>query len=249
MEKKFKKTCYEHTRRAGKWLAGLVYPTTCPVCQRIVEPEQLICPDCEQRLEVIEEPVCKKCGQPLDYEETEYCFDCSRHQHEYECGRAVWLYYGEMKQSLYRFKYSNKREYARYYGTVAWDRYEEWIRQLNIEAIIPVPLHRARQRRRGYNQEDLFARVLGEKLCVPVCNNLVYRTVNTRPQKELDDTGRKNNLKKAFKIKANHVQLRSILIVDDIYTTGCTIDAVAKEFKSAGVDHIYFLCISIGRGY
>ena len=83
---------------------------------------------------------------------------------------------------------------------------------------------------------------------IPVRKNLTERTRNTVPQKKLNDIDRKKNLKGAFKISQDIVKYKKVLLVDDIYTTGSTMDAVAGELRTAGIDKIYFLCISIGQG-
>ena len=142
---------------------------------------------------------------------------------------------------MYRFKYSNKREYADFYAKEAVRIYGDWIRRKQIEAIVPVPMYRLKEKGRGYNQAAVFARTLGEKMNLPVEKRMVKRIRNTTPQKI--------NLKKAFQLVPNIVKYRKILIVDDIYTTGSTIDAVAEVLLQAGVDEIYFLCISIGEGF
>lgn len=175
--------------------------------------------------------------------------DCSRKPHAYVRGRAVYIYQGLVKASLYRFKYAGRREYAVCYGYHALERYGAWIQTIAPEAIIPIPLHPVRQKKRGYNQAEVFARVLGEELGIPVRCDLVYRSVNTCPQKGLNDTERKKNLKKAFTIAENIVQLKRVLLVDDIYTTGSTVDAVSAQLTAGGIQQVYVLCISIGRGY
>lgn len=116
------------------------------------------------------------------------------------------------------------------------------------DALVPVPLHPAREKKRGYNQAALLAAELGKQLDIPVLTGFVERTRNTRPQKELEGTKRQNNLKKAFKIVQNDVKLNTIVIIDDIYTTGSTIDAVAQACREAGVKHVYFAALAIGRG-
>ena len=128
-------------------------------------------------------------------------------------------------------------------------QYARWISRLGIDAIIPVPLHRKRRRERGYNQAELFAKEIGKRTGIPVETKLLYRCINTRPQKELNDQERKKNLKKAFTIAQNIVQLRKVLLVDDIYTTGSTVDAAAECLKVSGIQEVYVLCISIGRGH
>ncbi len=128
--------------------------------------------------------------------------------------------------------------------SASWD----WVRRRQIGVIVPVPMYRVRERRRGYNQAAVFARRLGEELGLPV-EEPVTRIRNTVPQKTLDDIGRKHNLKNAFHLGADIVKYKKVLLVDDIYTTGSTMDAVAQVLLSAGVKDIYYICISIGTGF
>lgn len=208
----------------------------------------MICRNCEAKLIYITEPACKKCGKQLENEIAEYCYDCIRKKHVYDAGKAVFSYQGIIKESLYRFKYSDKRDYAYFYATETAKLYGRWLKSRNIDAIVPIPLHKKRRKKRGYNQAELYARFLGELLDIPVFTKMLIRVENTKPQKNLNDAERKNNLKKAFKYNENIVQSRCILLVDDIYTTGSTIDAAAEELKVAGVQKVYFTCVSIGRG-
>lgn len=229
-------------------ILDILYPPRCPVCTVILPAGQLICEECEKQIVYVKEPFCKSCGKPLESEREEYCYDCRRRQHTYEAGVALVVYQGAVKKSLYAFKYQNKREYVRFYAKRTAERYAEWIRRHQIEAIVPIPLHKKRKRKRGYNQAELYADELGRLMGIPVVKNGLVRTKNTRPQKELNDVQRKNNLKKAFKCNPDIVQFRYVLLVDDIYTTGSTIDAAAAELKRSGVRCVYFVCISIGRG-
>lgn len=150
---------------------------------------------------------------------------------------------------MYRFKYKNKREYADYYAEEAAGLYEKWVRMHGIEAIVPIPMYDAKKRARGYNQAEVFAKKLGAQLGIPVDCRLIKRVKNTIPQKELNDRQRKDNLKGAFQLRTNIVKYKKLLLVDDIYTTGSTIDAAAETLQAAGVEHIYFICICIGEGY
>ena len=117
------------------------------------------------------------------------------------------------------------------------------------DAIIPVPLHYKRMRQRGYNQAKLFAEALGKAWNIPVKHRLVVRHKNTQPLKQLNPAQRQNNLKKAFKLAQNDVKLKTIIIVDDIYTTGSTIDSVARVFLQAGVHKVFFVTLAIGKGF
>ena len=149
---------------------------------------------------------------------------------------------------MYRFKYQNKREYADFYAAEAMQLYGKWLHERQVEVIVPIPMYTAKKRLRGYNQAEVFAEALGRESGIPVKKNLAERTRNTVPQKKLNDIDRKKNLKGAFKISQDIVKYKKVLLVDDIYTTGSTMDAVAGELRTAGIDKIYFLCISIGQG-
>lgn len=182
-------------------------------------------------------------------EQEEYCLDCRKKKHSYDQGKSVWVYKGDMKNSIYRFKYANRREYARFYAEESVRIYGGWIKSRGVEVIIPIPVHPKRKRKRGYNQAELYAKELGKLLELPVDGESLVRVVNTTPQKELDDKERRNNLKKAFKIRKDSVKYKKVLIVDDVYTTGSTIDAAAELLRDAGADKIYFLSVTIGEGY
>ncbi len=198
---------------------------------------------------MIGEPVCKKCGKPIARAQEEYCADCRRKTHPFRQGKAVFAYRKEMKVSMYRFKYANRREYADFYAKEAGRQYEKWISRHEIEAIVPIPMYRGKKRLRGYNQAEVFAKKLGKELRLPVEGRLIERIRNTTPQKELNDRQRKDNLKGAFQLRTNIVKYKKLLLVDDIYTTGSTMDAVAGALIDGGAEQIYFLCICVGEGF
>lgn len=232
----------------------LLFPPRCPFCDEVLfssvflAPE-MVCRSCSGKPEYVREPACKKCGKPLEDERQEYCYDCARHTGGFKQGKALWVYRGAVKDSIYRFKYRGRREYARYYGRELVRIYGEWIKRCRVEAIVPIPLSKRRMRQRGFNQAELVAREVGRQTGIPVYGKLLVRVRDTRAQKELSEEERKINLKKAFKTTANKVQLKHILLIDDIYTTGCTMREAAGELKRSGVRDVYCLSISIGRGY
>jgi ComF family protein len=152
-----------------------------------------------------------------------------------------------MSSSIYRFKYAGRAEYADGYGEIVSDSLGNWIRSLKADALIPVPMYKKKERLRGYNQASVLARAIGKELNIPVRDDLILRTRNTVPMKKLDEKGRRINLKKAFKVTSNDVKLKSIIIIDDIYTTGSTIDEIAHEFRQVGVEKIYFCTLAIGQ--
>lgn len=188
-----------------------------------------------------------KCGKPLSDQRKEYCYDCAAGNRSFDQAKAMWVYEKAVKTSVYRFKYRDRREYGKAYAKELALWYGSWIKSRNVQAIVPIPLHKKRKKKRGYNQAEIIANELGRILDLPVRTDILIRARNTLPQKTLNDTERKNNMKKAFKTTENIVQLRCILLVDDIYTTGSTLDAAASVLKEAGVSLAYACCVSIGK--
>ncbi len=228
-------------------LLGLVFPPICPVCGDIAPAGRDICPECAGRLCYADEPYCMKCGKPVE-EYEEYCSDCAERGHVYDEGRAVFVYDEYMSKSIYRFKYNGKREFASFYGRVMAERLGRKIESWNADVIVPVPVHKSKMKTRGYNQAGLIAKELSKRCRIPVCSDLVSRKRATAVQKELGAASRQNNLKKAFNVTPNVVKYKTVLIVDDIYTTGATVDALAGCLKGAGIEKVYFATLCIGRG-
>lgn len=239
----------ERGKDCMNYIKELLFPRRCPVCDGVVKfNREKICGACKEKLVPVKEPWCCKCGKPLQQKEQEYCRDCIRGRHVFTRGRAVFTY-DSIAASIYRFKYQGRQEYGECYGELASSVLAEEKQLRKADALIPVPLHKKRQRKRGYNQAALFAKALGAEWGIPVREDLVMRQKNTKPLKQFNPSERQNNLKKAFKLMQNDVKLNTIIIVDDIYTTGSTIDAVAGVFLEAGVHRIYFVTLAVGKGF
>lgn len=227
-------------------LLDLFFPKRCPVCDRVLRLGEEICPECAENLARISPPYCKKCGKPIEDERKEYCTDCQENVHLFKEGRALYEY-RSIRHSLYRFKYKGRYEYAEFYGRELAENLGKVIREWKPDALIPVPLHFRRKQLRGYNQAEAVAAALGKRMGVLVNTTLIKRVKRTVPQKQLNRQMRQNNLKKAFKIYRNDVKLNTIIIIDDIYTTGSTVDAMAAVLQEAGIKNIYFIALAIGR--
>ncbi|MCM1049153.1 MAG: double zinc ribbon domain-containing protein [Clostridiales bacterium] len=229
-------------------LLDLIYPRRCPICDKAVKPfGALICDECAKKVEYVKAPRCNKCGKELKDKRAVFCYDCAHKEHSFDKGMALFKY-PSVAQSIYRFKYCGRQEYAAYYGERLAAVLGSKIRGLNPDALVPVPIHSSKKRVRGYNQAELIANELGRRLNIPVEANLIKRTRKTLPMKDLSAAERQNNLKRAFKICSNDVKLNTIIIIDDIYTTGSTIDAMARLLREAGIERIYFIALAIGNG-
>ncbi len=229
-------------------ILNLFFPRRCPVCDDVVKPSDgLACRQCVPQLRYITGSVCMKCGKTLRSAHAEYCYDCSSRHHVYDRGMALYDYHS-IADSIYRFKYKGRQEYAQFYGEEICRHLGADVTRLKPDVLLPVPIHRKRRQERGYNQAAVLAHAISRGLHIPVEEKLMIRQRRTTPQKELSGPERQNNLKKAFKILRNDVKLNTIIIVDDIYTTGSTIDAMAKELRGSGVNRIYFITLAIGQG-
>ena len=178
----------------------------------------------------------------------EYCMDCrkTKELHAYDKGMAFCEYDDVMRTTIYRLKYGNRCEYAKTLGNMMGLSFKRFFVMNQIQGIIAIPLHQKRQKKRGYNQAELLAKAISETSGIPYFKNYVVRVKNTAPLKMMDPSERQNNLKKAFKIGRNDVKLKIIIVIDDIYTTGSTIDAVSRVLKESGVQKVFFLTLAIG---
>lgn len=232
-----------------EFILHLLYPERCVVCDGILEDAASgICPECCGKLAYIKEPRCRKCGKQLFEDEKEFCDGCKGRKQYFDRGIILFSYNEAMKKSIYRFKYANRREYKKFYAKEICRCLGREIRGFHADAILPVPLHKKRQRQRGYNQAELIAVQVGVELGIPVYAKILQRSRDTKPLKTMGRTERENNLKKAFKLWENDVKLNKVIIIDDIITTGSTINEAAAVLREAGVREIYFVALSSGVG-
>ena len=165
--------------KTGNWLLNAVYPRRCPICDGLLSREELyLCRNCVEKIHPILGARCKKCGKPVGSEE-EFCRDCSRTRHSFDRGFAPYGYHGELEVSLMRFKYHERQEYAGFYAHAAFFYVGKQIQRRNPEVLVPVPLHPARQRQRGYNQAEVFAEKLAEEMELPMNARLIRRVKKT----------------------------------------------------------------------
>lgn len=231
-------------------ILNTLFPKRCPVCLSLLPSDQSVCPSCFEKLTFVRQPVCYRCGKPLFSQEAEYCFDCMRHPKSFDRNFSVFVYDKHMKFSMAQFKYHNKREFASFYVEQAMRLHGDVLCRLPLLAIVPVPIHDKKKKERGYNQAELLARCFSDVLHIPTCPNLLSRFVYTTPQKELSPRERLFNLSKAICVNPVFSEkmhlFDTVLLVDDIYTTGATLEACTRVLLRHGVQRVYTLCICIG---
>ena len=193
-------------------------------------------------------PTCMDCGKPIASEQEEFCRDCERKKHSFEKGFAVFVYDDVMQQAVGDYKYRNRKELAAFFAAELAVYFQKHMAALNVEALVPVPIHATRKRYRGYNQTEVLCRILSEKLGIPVWD-CMERRKKTAPQKELDAAERLRNLESAIRLKQEAVQQRiphTVVLVDDIYTTGSTAEACARVLLRGGSRKVYIFSLCIG---
>ncbi len=252
MEVKLPAKNTKETARRTDWAekaVSLIFPRRCPVCGGIVLPRgELICPECVKKLSPVRQPVCMTCGKQLESGDAEHCGDCLRHPKSFKRNFALLNYNDAARASMVAIKYKNKREYLDFYSAAVCRRFGRQILRIRPDLLVPVPIHPSRMRSRGYNQAELLADQIGAELGIPVWPAALKRTKKTRPQKELNPAERLHNLQQAFAAGQLPEGTRTVMLVDDIYTTGSTLEACARILLAMGVQKVYGLTVCIGRG-
>ncbi|MFA9422029.1 MAG: ComF family protein [Sedimentibacter sp.] len=229
----------------------LLYPekNTCFFCDVYDESigDKYICPNCQALIKKNVPPSCSKCSKPIGFtSSTNLCPDCSSYENHFEMSKSPFAYEGIIKNGIYNFKYYNKPYFYKFFGNCIF-HYMESIDYLNFDYILPVPLHSSKIRKRGYNQSELLAKYLAAKSAIPFVDPL-KRTKETPKQSEQSKEERRKNLKNAFIVKTlksnERIKNRTVLLVDDVYTTGSTADECSKALLDYGVGKVYVITIA-----
>lgn len=258
-----RKTIIRTLRTGGDLALSLVYPPRCPLCETVLplarkvraEDEggavrwerPLICDDCREKLPYNSGAVCLRCGTYLEDERTEYCRVCASRERSFRQGMSVFLYQGKLRDSLMRMKFHNHREYTRFYADAMKLASEGFLQRTRPSVIVPVPMHERKRRERGFDQCAILARRFSECTGLPVQTDNVVRVRYTKPQKGLNAQERRNNLKNAFSVRRPQELAGPVLVIDDIYTTGTTMDEMAAVLLENGCGPVCFLTLCCAR--
>jgi len=218
-------------------LLDLLYPPRCAACGA---GGAWLCATCRVAIHPIQPPYCVRCGQPLD---DAACRSCVVATPAPSAIRAAALFRGPVRDVIHALKYRNLTAVAPTLAMLMRAAYDEagWSTQL----VAPVPLHPARERQRGYNQAVALAKPLAAALGIPCVPRVLRRDRVTADQIGLDVQRRRANVADAFSVPApGKVQGRSVLLVDDVATTGCTLDACALALQRAGATSVYALVVA-----
>jgi ComF family protein len=229
-------------------LGSLFFPAHCAGCGGAVAQHEMLCRACESGLERIRPPRCEVCSQPYDGMTPVFtCPNCQGEEFSFECAVAVVRSRGVVREMIHRLKYGREMWLARTLASWMHEGLSDpRLRSWNAEALVPVPLHPRRLREREFNQSELLAGALSRLCKIPVVFPLA-RCRYTTTQTKLDRKHRRQNLRDAFVLRNNaDVTNRNLLLVDDVLTTGSTLDACASVLLESGARSVRALTAARG---
>ncbi len=221
----------------------IFFPSFCKLCQRLLDSphENVVCRFCLGELKFRRSSYCLCCGNFFEtYGDPHLCYKCLEKKPEFSLHRSCNLYRGKLKDFILLFKYQKYRvlgkELAEYMvRSLSNDEALWW----DLDAVIPVPLHKKREKQRGFNQSYELAKHISEKKGVQVLDKVLIKKVNIPPQTSLPAEQRKINNKGAYKIEnAQKIEGKTILLLDDVYTTGATIQECTEVLMRAGAKEV-----------
>ena len=221
---------------------SLFYPPVCEGCGESVGSNQYICGDCQARAPRIVAPFCGKCSEPFfgAITDTFACSNCADRTLHFDAAVAAYRARGIVRRLIHEFKYHDRPYLRHVIGEwLATSFADGRLKASGFDVIVPVPLHRARERERGYNQAALLAAHLARCTSLPVCSAL-ERIRYTTTQTAFDRGERMENLHNAFRLRQRgNVQGLRVLLVDDVLTTGSTLSECARVLKKSGASSVH----------
>ncbi|HBF43074.1 MAG TPA: amidophosphoribosyltransferase [Desulfobacteraceae bacterium] len=241
-------------------LIDIIYPPRCPICRKFLwkdytETEKsspLFCRDCFSDFREITSPMCSVCGTPFVSQagEDHLCEDCLRKSPFYEIVRAPYLYEGALMTAIYQFKYNSKSFLGEFLGPLMAKFAGTWLEKSYDLLTVPVPLHPKRLRERGFNQSLLLARHVSLNLQTELDFLSLRRIRYTSPQTGLGKKERRKNVRGAFQLnRPELVKGKTVLLVDDVATTGNTLNECAIELKRSGCKKVVCLVLARARKF
>ena len=224
---------------------SLLYPQRCLVCRAL--GEAALCGTCLGQIVPVPEPSCPVCGHAV--EPRDGCLNCLARRPAFVRARALGAYEGVLQTAIHHFKYHDRPQLAGPLGRCLADfarTQAAHLNRLEFDGLVPVPMHRVRRRLRGYNQSERMARVVSAELGIPLCAAL-ERSRATRPQVGLARDARRSNLKNAFTVCfPERVVGQTLLLLDDVATTGSSLHECAVVLKAHGAKAVYALTLAAG---
>lgn len=227
----------------------IIFPSFCKVCSALLEQEEerVVCRSCLDKMAPAYSSCCVSCGRFFDAGGPSHlCLDCLRELPPFSRHRSCSFYRGQVKDIILLYKYRHFRplgiDLARFAEhTLGEDEGLWW----GLEAIVPVPLHPRRRRERGFNQAQVIAAELARLKGIESVDDALVKVKNVPPQTSLPARDRRRNIRGAFRVKKNEkIKGRTILLLDDVYTTGSTLRECSLALKKSGAKDVRALTIA-----
>ncbi len=222
-----------------KVIADIIFTKRCPFCGQVILPKNDCCKSCFEELPFVEGEACNKCGLPVTD-----CL-CSREKREYDGLCAPFYYREKVADALQRYKFHGEKVIFEFFAKYMAKRIKYCFSDKTFDMIVPVPLYRKKLKERGYNQSLLLAKEIGRIIKVPVSSAL-SKDFDTKPQHLTDASKREGNVAGVFSMKEpEQIRGKTILLCDDIKTTGFTLSECAKVLKLNGAEKVCCVCAAI----
>ena len=237
------------TNRLLSTLGTLFFPPHCAVCRVATEPGVHVCDDCALNIQRIVAPFCGRCSQPFEGAITQQftCANCAGREVHYQCAVAPYRSFGVVRDFIHAFKYHHQLHLRRPLAAWLAEALEDpRIAARPFDALVPVPLHHVRFREREFNQAAELASILSRQTRVPM-RHALKRIRYTTTQTKLDRSERMENLRGAFHVRQTaHVKNRHIVLVDDVFTTGSTVEECSRVLIAAGAASVRVITVARG---
>ena len=233
-------------KKLTKRILNIIFPKNCLICNKIISNGNF-CVDDWKELYFLTKPTCNICFQPFEFkvDDEMLCGKCLQKRPEYFKALAVLAYNEQSRIIITKFKYYDQINLAKYFAELMLKQAKEII--VDVDFIIPVPLHKVRIIKRKYNQAAILAKNIANLSKKKLIVDLLVRIKNNKPQASLSQKMRRKNVVGIFKINKKYQQKikgKNILLIDDVITTGSTVESCCKELKKCEVNRIYVLTLA-----
>ena len=224
-------------------VCDLIYPPVCLGCGQA--GNEYLCAKCIEKIDVIKLPFCRKCGSPC---ESSICFECKTREYVFECACGAGIFEGVLREAIHAFKYKNHIMLADPFAEIMARCLPNTHLAAKVDLVMPIPIHSSRKLERGFDQAVELTRRFCRLVSLPAEYDVLYKHKKTRHQVELSLELRAINLAGAFRVRnAEKIRGKRILLIDDVFTTGATLNEAARTLLDAGAKSVrgYMLARSI----
>ena len=233
-------------------IINLLYPASCQVCgKKSKSPNQYLCKECVQKIKKRQPPFCIKCGHKLktaSYKE-DLCPDCKKKTPYFDQAASIFYYDGVFKKLVHDFKYKKNTSLVTEFAEFIISFMDKHNIAKETDLVLSIPMHPLRLLKREINPSNILARNVAKKLNLPYSENLLKKTKNTLPQSQLNRSERIENIKNSFSLKKSaepYLKHKNILFVDDLFTTGSTVNECSRILKEKSVKRIEVITLARG---